>query len=292
VNPDKRGGAFELTNWGGSNYNAGTVEFRRRFSAGVVFNVNYTFGKAMQDLFVSFRKLDGERTLSPNSITHAFKANWVYELPIGRGQRLLGNVNGIMDRVVGGWAIHGTARVQSGSPVSFGNLRLVGMTRDELQSMLKVRKEPSFVYYLPQDVIDNTIKGNNFSPTSATGYSSQGVPTGRYIAPANSASCVELYAGQCGGTRMTLYGPHFTRFDLSAVKKVKVNERVNVEFRADFLNAFNNINFVLGSAGNNTNSVTNFSSADFGKITAAYQDTSTTNDPGGRLVQLVLRINF
>jgi len=296
VNPDKRGAANELTNWGGSNYHAATVEFRRRFSAGMLFNVNYTFGKAMQDLFVSFRKLDGERTLSPNSITHAFKANWVYELPVGRGQRLLGNVNGALDRVVGGWAIHGTARMQTGSPLNFGNVRLVGMTRDELQSMLKVRKEPSFVYYLPQDIIDNTIKANNFSPTSANGYSAQGVPTGRYIAPANSPSCVELYNGQCGGTRMMLYGPMFTRFDLSAVKKVKITERVNFEFRADFLNAFNNINFVVGSAGNNTNTVnTNFatySNADFGKITNAYQDTSTTNDPGGRLVQLVLRINF
>jgi hypothetical protein len=176
--------------------------------------------------------------------------------------------------------------------VNFGNVRLVGMTRDELQASLKARKEPRFVYYLPQDIIDNTIKGNNFSPTSATGYSAQGAPTGRYITTANSSSCIELHAGMCGGTRMMLYGPHFTRFDISAVKKVRVTERVNVEFRADFLNAFNNINFVLGSAGNNTNSVTNFSSADFGKINAAYQDTSTTNDPGGRLVQLVLRINF
>jgi hypothetical protein len=159
-----------------------------------------------------------------------------------------------------------------------------------------VRKGGSFVYYLPQDVIDNTIKGNNFSATSATGYSAQGMPSGRYIAPANSTDCIEVYSGQCGGVRHMLYGPKFMRFDLSAVKKVRLTERWNVEFRAEFLNAFNNTNFLVGSAANDTNTVStnfaNFPSAEFGKITAAYQDTSTTNDPGGRLVQLVLRINF
>ena len=35
-----------------------------------------------------------------------------------------------------------------------------------------------------------------------------------------------------------------------------------------------------------------FGAATFGRYTAAYQDISTTNDPGGRLVQLVLRFNF
>ena len=30
----------------------------------------------------------------------------------------------------------------------------------------------------------------------------------------------------------------------------------------------------------------------FGQITEAFRDTSTTNDPGGRLIQIVARINF
>jgi len=39
-------------------------------------------------------------------------------------------------------------------------------------------------------------------------------------------------------------------------------------------------------------SITNFSSQAFGQVTNACQDTSTTYDPGGRLMQWVLRINF
>jgi hypothetical protein len=49
---------------------------------------------------------------------------------------------------------------------------------------------------------------------------------------------------------------------------------------------------LVGSAQNDTNSATNVSSQAFGQVTNAYQDTSTTYDPGGRLIQWVLRINF
>jgi len=89
-----------------------------------------------------------------------------------------------------------------------------------------------------------------------------------------------------------VYGPSFTRFDLSAVKKFRITERFNFEFRAEFLNAFNNINFLLGSAAGDTTGLGGFANATFGQFTNAYQDTSTTNDPGGRMVQFVLRLNF
>ena len=127
---------------------------------------------------------------------------------------------------------------------------------------------------------------------SATSYGSLGAPSGRYIAPANSAGCIEAFTGQCGGTKLVLYGPHLTRFDISAVKRVHIKEHFSAELRGEFLDIFNNINFVVGNANNNTNSATNFSSLTYGQVNNAYQDLSTTNDPGGRLIQLVLRLNF
>jgi hypothetical protein len=48
----------------------------------------------------------------------------------------------------------------------------------------------------------------------------------------------------------------------------------------------------VGSPNNDTNTATNFSNAAFGQVTQAYNDQSTTYDPGGRLIQFVLRINF
>lgn len=293
VNPGKLGGANMLTNFGASNYHAGTVELRRRFSQGVLFNANYTFSKALERLFLSWRR-GPENGISPLSITHAIKGNWIWELPVGRGRRLAGNAGGVLDRLVGGWAVHGTGRVQSGTPFNFGNVRLEGMTRKELQQAVGMRFDDGarIAYYLPKDIIDNTIRANNVSATSASGYGAQGVPTGRSIAPANSANCIEAYTGQCGFTRVLLYGPGFTRFDISAVKKVRLTERVAIELRGELLNAFNNINFIVGDPSNDTNNIGGFSGATFGQVTQAYRDTSTTNDPGGRLVQLVLRVNF
>ena len=65
-----------------------------------------------------------------------------------------------------------------------------------------------------------------------------------------------------------------------------------MELRAEFLNAFNNINFKIGSQTAADTSITNFSGDTFGQTANAYQDLSTTNDPGGRVGQLVIRINF
>lgn len=300
VNPGKLGGSFLVDNANWTKYNALTIELRRRLSHGLLVQGSYSFSKAITNYFasssavaknyVSLRDPNLDNSVSPFDIRHAFKLNWIYELPIGRGQAFFGGAGGALDRVIGGWAFHGTARIQSGSPFSFGNVQLVGMTRDELQKAIKIRQDDAGrkTFFLAQDIVDNTIKAFN---VTASGYSG-GAPSGRYIAPASNANCLQSYTGQCGFSNLVLYGPMFTKFDLSVVKRVKITERVNFEFRAEFLNAFNNINFLVGSAAADVNSITNFNNAAFGQTRNAYQDTSTTNDPGGRLVQFVGRINF
>jgi hypothetical protein len=236
---------------------------------------------------------------TPNSfvITHAFKTDWIWDLPVGHGHRFL-NAGGVANAFLGGWSFQGTARLQSGSPFNLnisntGGIKLVGITRRELQQAVKMRFDApgGIAYYLPQDIVDNTILAFNTSPTSSTGYSTRGVPQGRYLAPAGTAGCIEVYAGQCGYPSLVLYGAGFTRFVLSLIKKIKFNERAGFEFRAEFLNAFNNINFMVGSPNNASTSI-GVGSDTFGRVTNAYRDISTTNDPGGRLIQFVARINF
>ena len=75
-------------------------------------------------------------------------------------------------------------------------------------------------------------------------------------------------------------------------KKIRFTENVNLELRMEFLNAFNNINFQPGASGNDVNGLGNLTSSAFGRMTSAYQDLSTTNDPGGRIGQVVVRLNF
>jgi len=65
-----------------------------------------------------------------------------------------------------------------------------------------------------------------------------------------------------------------------------------LELRADLLNAFNNPNFYYGGSASSSTATKTLTSTTFGRITSAYQDISTTDDPGGRILQLVARVNF
>jgi len=192
-----------------------------------------------------------------------------------------------------------------------GNVQVVGMDVKQLQDAVGVYRDPDgFVYVLPKNIRDNTVKAFNLGfvtrqvagqPSVVTAEYTTGAPSGAYIAPAGSGNCASQYGsipsvgnigGGCGFANLVLKGPAFFRSDLSVVKRVKFTENTNLELRGEFLNAFNNINFLVGSAGADTNTLGGFTSSAFGRMTAAYQDLSTTNDPGGRLVQLVVRFNF
>ncbi|HKY46236.1 MAG TPA: hypothetical protein VJM50_24300, partial [Pyrinomonadaceae bacterium] len=295
-------------------YDAMQLELRRRFSAGLLLQMSYTWSKSLTTLYASSQNSLGqpltlrsenealEKYRAPQDIEHSFKANWIYELPFGRGKWFLGGANGLANHLVGGWEWHGTARIQSGRPFALGNVQLVGMDAKELQEAVDARKLPNrTVTFLPEDIILNTRRAFSVSATG-TGFGALGAPTGRYIAPANSNGCLQAFYGQCGFANLILEGPRFVRSDMSLVKKFHFSEKTNMEFRLEVLNVFNNINFLVGgSAAVDDGKLTatnlglqtpNYSGAAFGLITAAYQDISTTNDPGGRPVQFVFRFNF
>jgi hypothetical protein len=312
VNPNANG-AFIIDNGTQTWYDSLQLELRRRLSKGLLVQANYVFSKSLTNFFASssvafsqFRSLHQpsiDKTNSPFDITHAFKTNFIYELPIGKGQALFGGANGLLDKFIGGWGLNGSIRVQSGTPFDLGNVQLVGMTRHELQRLLKVRKDATdpvtgvktrgLVYYFPDDIIVNTRRAFNFGFTNNQPTYTFGAPTGRFIAPANFGNCIENFPGaQCSQGHVILTGPRFVRADMSIVKKIRFTERVNFEMRGEFLNAFNNINFKIGSPASDTVTLGGFNGTGFAAITTAYQDNSTTNDPGGRLVQIVLRLNF
>jgi hypothetical protein len=214
--------------------------------------------------------------LSPYDIRHQFKINWIYELPFGRG-KMFSTGHPVLERLIGGWTFDGIARIQSGRPfrLSSGfttvNQYDAGIVstidRGQLQSMVGVYKQPDRRVFF----VDPKLVG----------------PDGRsnpeFLRPAS-------IPGEMGNF-IYLYGPGFTRFDMSAIKKTRIKEKWEVELRAEFLNAFNNVNFLVGGA-TAAQVIESIQGTSFGQTTVGYQDISTTNDPGGRIVQIVLRINF
>ena len=167
--------------------------------------------------------------LADDGVPHAFKTTWYYELPVGRGKRFGSDINPWLNGLIGNWEFSGTGRLQVRDFRIDDASRLVGMTEDELKNAFTVEKIRDasgsiVVWSLPQDIIENTRRAWNTDPTSPTGYSADGVPTGRYIAPASAPGCVAVYQSDCG-TPHNLYvrGPllHAVRLQLQEALPVR-----------------------------------------------------------------------
>src|SRR5437870_11327290 len=99
-----------MASW--SDYHGLQAEIRRRMSNGLYFQANYTFSKAYTDFEGSSSDFSAlmdltlggkvEKKRQPNDITHLFKANGLWELPIGPGKKFL-NHGGLPGRLLGGW---------------------------------------------------------------------------------------------------------------------------------------------------------------------------------------------
>jgi hypothetical protein len=289
LNPDAN--AVNVTDSGAfSDYHAMQIELRRRLSRGLSASINYQYaveGGSAFDGFMFGRRM---ATTTGGAPLHAIKSQWDWTVPVGRGQRFGANMHPVLDALFGGWSMNAVSRTQQ-RLMNFGNVRLVGMDKDDLQAMYKFdpRVNPdtglTTVYMLPQDVILNTRRAFSVSHTTLDGYStSLGAPEGRYIAPANSADCLQVKAGDCAPSEVIIKAPWFSRVDFGVTKKFPLKGTTNFEVRFDVLNLFDNINF---------NPVANpGTGANIFVATSAYTDPSNTYDPGGRLGQLMFRFNW
>jgi hypothetical protein len=284
VNPDA--GSVNVRDSGAfSSYNALQIELRRRLSHGLSLNGSYQYALEEGSAFLGFH---AGRTSNPSnsSIRHAIKAQWDWTVPGGGSDR------GVLGAVFGGWQFNGAGRFQQRT-TDFGNVRLVGMTKEDAQKLysFEVRPDPQTglptVFAFPDDVILNTRRAFSVSTTSTTGYSDLGVPEGRYFAPANSIDCIQLKAGDCAPPAVLLLSPWFTRFDIGLTKRIPLGANKSLELRADVLNVFDNINFTVTD-----NSRTIGSNAAYLQTDTAYRDLDNTYDPGGRLGQLAIRFNW
>jgi hypothetical protein len=90
-----------------------------------------------------------------------------------------------------------------------------------------------------------------------------------------------------------IYGPSFFKIDSSLIKRFSLGEKRSVEFRLTALDALNHPNFRVGGWAGDTGGA-GCCGTTFGQLAngSAYQDTSTTNDPGGRIIDVMVRIIF
>ena len=139
--------AFDaLRSFGTSTYHSMQVSLRKAFSQGFQFHLNYTLSKSTDLVSVSARRGIGERfgqipgdtywsafsvinswdreaqrAVSDFDMRHQWNANWVAELPVGRGKALLSDLGPAGEALLGGWQVSGLMRVTSGLPLSVLN---------------------------------------------------------------------------------------------------------------------------------------------------------------------------
>jgi hypothetical protein len=93
----------------------------------------------------------------------------------------------------------------------------------------------------------------------------------------NTALFARNAVGTFGNTaKSILQGPGLFDTDLGLIKDTRISERAKVQFRAEFFNVFNNVNFANPT-------FTTVGTATYGKITSA-------GDP--RILQLALKFSF
>lgn len=119
-----------------ANYHAMQVNLQHQMSHGFQFDFNYTFSKSIDlasdaervgaygglgDQAINTWDPNAGRAVSTFDATHQFNADWILELPFGKGKPLVGGANRALDAVIGGWQLSGLFRMTSGFPLTIGN---------------------------------------------------------------------------------------------------------------------------------------------------------------------------
>ena len=253
-----------------SNYNAGQVTLEKRMTHGFSFLTNFTWAKEMND----FAPVGDDPYLtnscycgryfdygpSDDDISKTFKLNGEYLLPHA------GLPKGI-SAIVNGWEVSGTVDWQTGSPFS-----VFSGFDNSLSGMLTDRADLVPGYTVPQAVLGS---GRSHAAEVAEWFN-----TNAFQANAT---------GTFGDTRKNiLRGPRYFAADLAAVKNAKLSDRLSLEFRAEFFNAFNNVNF--GKPDSNFAD----SGATYGEITglAGGSSSNTYGTAQPRIIQFAMKFSF
>jgi hypothetical protein len=251
-----------LGNYSSSTYNAGSVEIRRRFRSGLNFQGSYTFSKVFTDYSADtnvgvqrfYPYLDNaqpglERSRANFDLSHAFKANFLYELPVGKG-RFWAPSNNVLNKVVAGWVMSSIFTWQSGAPFSI--LSGEGTLNRAARSL---PSNTAYTTSTPQQIASQlgTFQSNGqvllINPKFIG-------PDGRGV-PNDALTCVPLVSGGfCNpqpGTvgnlpRNAFNGPAFFNWDLGIMKNIPITEAKNLEFRVEMFNAPNHPTFAVGNS--------------------------------------------
>lgn len=208
---------------GDSIYHSFQASVEKRLSNGFSILGSYTLSKLIDDTSAAGAgatiatiqdptNLRAERTIDAQDVSQRIVISGVWELPLGRGKLLGGNLNPVANSFVGGWHLNGIATFQAGQPLVMTSIGQAGLRPNVVK-----RTHP----------LGGPIQKrlNHYFDTSA------------YAIPA------AFTYGNSTPTAPNLRGPGQANYDFSLFKNFPIKERLRAELRVESFNTFNRVQF-------------------------------------------------
>ena len=249
-----------------SIYHSMQVKVEKRFGAGGSILGAYTWAKLISDTdtLTGWLEASGpagvqnnnnlrlERSLSSFDVPHRLVVSYVVDLPFGNGQRLLSGVSGAAGKLASGWGLNGVYTYQSGYPLRLG-------TAANLTNSFGGGSRPNLVAGCKPELSGPAQERLN-----------------RWFDTSCFTQAPAFTFGNVGRTLPDARSHSINNFDFALFKNTKITEQVGLQFRTEFFNMFNRVQFNFpGQALGNPQ---------FGIV------SSQLNNP--RLVQLALRLIY
>jgi hypothetical protein len=255
-----------------SNYNSFQLTVTKRFRDGGTFLAAYTNAKLLSNTDTlttwletgvgqpqDWNNLKGEKSLSSQDVSQRLVISYVYDLPFGHGQKYMSDVSGVTSKIVSGWGVDGVTSFQKGFPlpISFSGstpLSNAGFTQN---------------FALRPNVVPGCRKS---TPHTVT-------PSGiTWINPNCFTAPAPWGFGDESRVDPTLRSAGINNWDIAIFKTTNFGpeDRLGVQFRTEFFNAFNRVQFSPPNTG--------FGQASFGLV------NNQLNNP--RLIQFGLKFLF
>ncbi len=264
--PQYTGVSISGSDQGDSSYQSLQVKAEKRFSSGASFLVAYTHSKLISntDALTSWlepggkggvqdwNNLRAERSVTSFDVPDRLVVSYVIDLPFGKGRRFLSSAHGAANLLVGGWGLEGVTTVQTGFPLHL-------TTAQNLTNSYGGNSRPNAL-------------GNASISGSAQSRLNRWFDVSRFTQPA------AFTFGNEGRNDPSLRASGVANWDFSTFKNFPFGPegKLNLQFRAEFFNIFNRVQF--GAPGQT------YGTAQFGVV------STQQNLP--RLVQFALRFVF
>jgi len=187
----------------------------RRTNRGLEYQASYTWSKGMSDAIGYYG--EGGQAASQSAYwqnlynpraewgpsyfdaTHVFTANYVYELPVGRGKHFGSSWNSVTNAFLGNWQTSGIYSFHTGFPL--------------------------------------TVRATDASGTNSRGARANCNGPARQLGSVGPSEPLAGTLGSCGNG--VLRGPDLSEFDFGVGKKIPISEAKWLEFRGEFINLTN-----------------------------------------------------